>query len=111
MPVWESEIEVGEDLARTPFAEQFPDLAVMSLRRLGGRLGQRGVGDRPGHRVSDSPESDRNRGRAARDGDPARALRPAARPDSRRLLLGRRERRGQQLGEALSTARVELVLV
>jgi hypothetical protein len=35
MPVWESEIEVGEDLARTLIAEQFPDLDVMSLVRLG----------------------------------------------------------------------------
>jgi hypothetical protein len=35
MLVWESEIEVGEDLARTLIAEQFPDLDVMSLVRLG----------------------------------------------------------------------------
>ena len=35
MPVWESEIEVGEDLARTLIAEQFPELDVSALRRLG----------------------------------------------------------------------------
>lgn len=33
--MWESEIEVDEDLARTLIAEQFPDLDVRSLRRLG----------------------------------------------------------------------------
>lgn len=35
VPVWDSEIEVGEELARTLIAEQFPDVDVMSLRRLG----------------------------------------------------------------------------
>jgi aminoglycoside phosphotransferase (APT) family kinase protein len=33
--VWDSEIEVGEDLARALIAEQFPDLDVTSLRRIG----------------------------------------------------------------------------
>ena len=33
--MWDSEIEVSEDLARVLIAEQFPDLDVTSLRRLG----------------------------------------------------------------------------
>ncbi len=35
MPEWDSEIEVGEDLARTLIATQFSELDVTSLRRLG----------------------------------------------------------------------------
>jgi aminoglycoside phosphotransferase (APT) family kinase protein len=35
MPEWDSEIEVGEELARTLIATQFPQLDVTSLRRLG----------------------------------------------------------------------------
>jgi aminoglycoside phosphotransferase (APT) family kinase protein len=35
VPDWDSEIEVGEDLARTLIAEQFPSLEVNSLRRVG----------------------------------------------------------------------------
>lgn len=35
MPEWDSEIEVGEDLARALIAEQFPYLEVSSLRRVG----------------------------------------------------------------------------
>jgi aminoglycoside phosphotransferase (APT) family kinase protein len=35
VPDWDSEIEVGEDLARALIAEQFSDLDVTSLRRLG----------------------------------------------------------------------------
>ena len=35
VPEWDSEIEVGEDRARALIADQFPDLDVTSLRRLG----------------------------------------------------------------------------
>jgi hypothetical protein len=35
MPEWDSEIEVGEELARRLIAEQFPQLDVTHLRRLG----------------------------------------------------------------------------
>lgn len=35
MPEWDSEIELGEDLARALIAEQFSELDVTSLRRLG----------------------------------------------------------------------------
>jgi aminoglycoside phosphotransferase (APT) family kinase protein len=35
MPEWDSEIEVGEELARRLIAEQFPQLDVTRLRRLG----------------------------------------------------------------------------
>jgi len=35
VPEWDSEIEVGEDLARALIAEQFSDLDVRSLRRIG----------------------------------------------------------------------------
>jgi aminoglycoside phosphotransferase (APT) family kinase protein len=35
VPVWDSEIEVGEELARALITEQFPELDVTSLRRIG----------------------------------------------------------------------------
>jgi aminoglycoside phosphotransferase (APT) family kinase protein len=35
VPEWDSEIDVGEDLARDLIAEQFPSLDVTSLRRVG----------------------------------------------------------------------------
>ena len=35
VPEWDSEIDVGEDLARALIAEQFPRLDVTTLRRVG----------------------------------------------------------------------------